>query len=87
MRAVARDLTARGVSIPPGWGYDFDNTVAQVFTMVHAPVMALDLERVIAEFEPQLVVCDVFEYGAPGAAGAAGLPCVSHASGSPSRSE
>jgi UDP:flavonoid glycosyltransferase YjiC (YdhE family) len=83
MRSVARGLTARGVSIPPRWGYDYDNTVAQGFTTVHAPAMAADLERVIADFEPQLLVCDVFEFGAPVAAERAGLPCVSHGLGLP----
>jgi hypothetical protein len=83
MRAVARELTAQGVSIPPDWGYDYDNTVATAFTTVHAPAMAADLERVIADFAPQLLVCDVFEFGAPVAAERAGLPCVSHGLGLP----
>jgi UDP:flavonoid glycosyltransferase YjiC (YdhE family) len=83
MRSVTRELTARGVAIPPGWGRDFDNTVAQVFTTVHAPAMAADLERVIADFEPQLLVCDVFEFGAPVAAERSGLLCVSHGLGLP----
>ena len=69
--------------MPPRWGYDYDNTVAQVFTTVHAPAMAADLEGVIADFEPELVVCDVFDYGAPVAAERAGLPCVSHGLGLP----
>lgn len=83
MRSVAQDLAARGISIPPRWGYDFDHTMAEVFTTVHAPLMAVDLERVIAEFEPDVMVCDVAEYGAPVVAGAAGLPCISHGLGLP----
>jgi len=83
MRSVARELTARGVSVPPDWGYDFDHSMAEVFTTVHAPVMAADLEEVISEFGPDLVVCDVAEFGAPVAAAKAGLPCMSHGLGLP----
>ena len=83
MRSVGRDLTARGFSVPPRWGYDFDHAMAEVFTTVHAPAMAVDLGRVIENYEPEIVVCDVADYGGPVAAAAAGLPCVSHGFGLP----
>jgi UDP:flavonoid glycosyltransferase YjiC (YdhE family) len=76
-------LAASGLEVHPRLGLDFENTYAQIFPTVQAPVMASDLAKVIEEFRPDVVVCDLGEFGGPVAAAVAGVPCASHGFGLP----
>lgn len=54
---------------------------ARMFAGVAGPPKAADLTRVIAGWRPHLVVHDSFDFGAPVAAAAAGLPWAAHSFG------
>lgn len=59
------------------------NWAARMFTDIAAPAMSRDLAELIASWRPDLVVREEGEYGAPAAAAAAGVTCVTHGWGSP----
>jgi UDP:flavonoid glycosyltransferase YjiC (YdhE family) len=85
-RLMKARLAAGGVRLHPRLGWDLEHTYTQMFPTVQAPVMADDLAKVIEAFRPDVVVCDVGEFGGPVAAAVAGVPCVSHGFGLPSGS-
>jgi hypothetical protein len=58
-----------------------------MFTEIAAPAMAPDLEAVIEDWRPALVIHEEGEYAAPVVAAAAGIPCITHGWGSPLRPE
>jgi UDP:flavonoid glycosyltransferase YjiC (YdhE family) len=82
-RLAKQRLEASGLELHPRLGWDLENTYAQIFPTVQAPVMAADLAKAMEEFRPDVVVCDLGEFGGPVAAAAAGVPCASHGFGLP----
>ena len=80
---VRQQLVESGRPPPPGWGWDLEHTYAEMFTTVHAPVMANDLTHIVETFRPDALVCDVAEFGGPVAGAVAGIPCASHGFGQP----
>ena len=72
---VRQLLVESGRPPPPRWGWDLEHTYAEMFTTVHAPVMADDLTHVVETFRPDVLVCDVAEFAGPVAAAVAGIPC------------
>lgn len=80
---VRQRLIESGRPPPPRWGSDLEHTYAEMFTTVHAPVMADDLTHIVETFRPDVLVCDVGEFGGPVAAAVAGIPCASHGFGQP----
>jgi UDP:flavonoid glycosyltransferase YjiC (YdhE family) len=82
-RLAMQRMAASGLELHPRLGWDLENTYAQIFPTVQAPVMATDLAKVVEEFRPDVVVCDVGEFGGPVAAAVAGVPCASHGFGVP----
>lgn len=61
---------------PSGW-------TSRMFSEIAAPAMAADLQPLIARWQPDVVVREEGEHGAPVAAAAAGVPWVTHGWGSP----
>src|SRR5262249_46472573 len=65
------------------WGPDLDHVYTLIHTNLHGPDAARDLIVAMDEFEPDLVVHEFCEFGAPVAAALRGVPCVTHALGLP----
>jgi hypothetical protein len=79
------EVLERRKSVYPNWpwGPDLDHVYTLIMTNLHAPDAARDLIVAMDEFEPDLVVHEFCEFGAPIAAARRGVPCVTHALGLP----
>jgi UDP:flavonoid glycosyltransferase YjiC (YdhE family) len=58
----------------------------RMFTQILAPAMLRDLDVIVEDWHPQLLIHEEGEYAGPLAATIAGIPCVTHGWGSPLRS-
>lgn len=65
------------------WGGDLVHTFSKVFTTVQAPAAVADLERVVDEERPDVIVCEPSEFSAPVVAAARQCPLVVHGWGLP----
>lgn len=65
------------------WGGDLVQTFSKVFTMIQAPAALPDIERVVDEEPPDVIVCEASEFAAPVVAAGRELPLVVHGWGLP----
>ncbi len=81
---LAEVLERRKVVFPDWpWGPDLDHVYSLVFTHLQAPDAARGLLVAIDEFQPDLVVHEFCEFGAPIAAAQRRVPLVTHGLGLP----